>query len=114
MGGRCFKSVEEIVTDEKPSLSTFLSMSREPLLCIVAVSDLVVASKLKIDFIQRQQSDRYNYYSQMAVHGYLVRSQDGNFDKVASAYWLTRADLSIASESLLLGAQDQALRTRAE
>jgi len=41
---------------------------------------------------------------------YFVRSQDRN---MASVYWLTKGDLLIESEGLLMASQDQALHTRA-
>jgi len=63
-----------------------LSVKKESLFCAVAASGLVVASESKRDFTQRQQSERYDHYSQKALHGYFVRSQDRNVDKVASVY----------------------------
>jgi len=38
MGGRGLISVEDVVTEEKCSLSTYLSKSKEPLLCAVRFS----------------------------------------------------------------------------
>jgi len=52
MGGRGLKSVEDVVNEEKCSLSYYLSRSQEPFLKAVAASGLVVASELKRDFVQ--------------------------------------------------------------
>ena len=70
-------------------------------------------SETKKDFIQHKQLERFTCYSEKALHGYVVRSRDGNFDKMASVFWLTKGDLSIETEGFLLVAQDQAHRMRA-
>ena len=105
--------IEDVVQEDKCSFFHCFLESTESLLKAVSNSGLIETSETKCEFVKCKQAERWTGYSQKALYGYFVRSQDKNVDELASLYWLIKGDLTFETEGLLMAAQDQALTTRA-
>ena len=88
------KSKPPISIDKSPFVSqyTLATLSKFPSWhCCVLLQHQVKLWHLRILFSISSLSDT----TTIPLHGHLATSQEGNLDKVASVYWLTKGDLSI-------------------
>ena len=113
MGGRGLRSVEDVVCEEKCSLSCYVQTSDDALIIEVKKARLLCESQSVKEFRSAKLDQRLEQYLAKPLHGYYERTCNTNWDRSTTFYWLNKGDLSIESEGFLLAAQEQSLPTRA-
>ena len=114
-GGRGLQSIEEVITREENALTTYFKEGTKPMISRLATL-MTKEGILKGDIIDKEkdkmhkESIRLDKWTAKVMHGQYRRQ----IITIADPYsweWLKQQDLKKETESLIIAAQDQAVRT---
>lgn len=109
-GGRGLLNIEDTVEQAKVSLDNYVESSLEEFLVAARnVSDRGEVEDVKI-FKERKKGERSRKWREKPLYGQFIRQTD-EFSKEERWLWLKEGSLKRETESLILAAQEQAIRT---
>ena len=113
-GGRGLLSVEDTVTLAKLGLQGYVKMSDERFISAARgtdeVTDWEAAIESKNDFKKRKKHERQNNWKAKTLHGQFIRQTENLADE-QQWMWLKDGTLKRETETLIMAAQEQAIRT---
>ena len=109
-GGRGLLGVEDTVNIAKVSLKRYVNNSTERLLSSLRIIEDDAFIESEADAKKRKRTERKENWKEMTLHGQFLRQTDdiGGEDRWL---WLKQGNLKRETESLILAAQEQAIRT---
>ena len=112
-GGKGLLSVEQVIREDECGLKEYvdLKQTEDSLLRCVANEGVISATETKSEYRQRMGSKRKNWKNKI-MHGQFLRQTEDQIDQKESVRWIAEGYMKKATESLLMAAQEQALRTR--
>jgi len=113
-GGKGLLEVEQTVREEERALQDYMNIRQDEdrLLKMVVKEHLLKATDSKDEYRQRTNEKRLREWREKRLHGHFHRQTKDIIDKQESVRWLTDGLMKKGTESLLMAAQEQALRTR--
>ena len=109
-GGRGLISVEDCVNQAGILLETYVQSSEEKILKAVRRKGFETKKRLPVSFKERRRTENTQGWKEMALYGQFARqSEDLRNDETRT--WLKEGKLKRETESLIIAAQDQAIRT---
>ena len=112
MGGRGLITCEGCIRMEKNNLGCYVRNSFEPLIEGVKAAETTEYNDTvnKKEFKLRWMREKKELWKNKRMHGQFVIEMPETTDEKETWYWLREADLKIETETLLCGAQQQAIR----
>jgi len=109
-GGRGLMSVEDVVQYENHSLKQYTRVSETEIIRKVGMVMKVDSTQDSQECRNRQKENRLKNWKAKAMNGQHLRQTEENAAK-ETWQWMKRGSLKRETESLIIAAQDQALRT---
>ena len=113
VGGRGMQSVKQVMLEEQMKLAEYVQNSTEDALRDVWNEGLLAKQEAKAEMKHVKDEDRLESWKTKALHGKYPREIQDQVDEKETWRWLTNGHLNKQTESLIIAAQDQALRTNA-
>ena len=99
---------------EENNLAKFVKMSTESLIKGVKIANIVDCVEPKENAFQREVQNEYiSRWTGKRLYGQFVREMAESVDKDRTWEWMRKSNLKVETETLILAAQEQALRTNA-
>jgi hypothetical protein len=113
-GGKGLLQVEQVVREEECALGEYVSAMKAQDRLVEAVADehLTDTTETRESYRKRVVSQRMNNWREKKLHGQFQRQMEDLVDKQESVRWLVDGWMKKETESLLMAAQEQSLRTR--
>lgn len=113
-GGKGLLQIEQMVREEERSLEEYVKtrQKKDRLLQMVAKEHLFNTNESKAEYKQRVTEQRIQDWKAKRLHGQFHRQTADVVDEEESVRWITAGYMKKGTESLLMAAQEQSLRTR--
>lgn len=112
-GGRGLIQVRQTIEEEEKSLYEYINNSQEAALIQVREAGILKENQSKLEYREQTIQERRDKWHNKALHGQYIRDIDNKCEEKKTWAWLTLGELKKETESLIIAAQDQALRTNA-
>jgi Reverse transcriptase (RNA-dependent DNA polymerase) len=113
-GGKGLLQVEQVVREEECALGEYVRATKAQDMLVAAVVEehVLDAEESRASYRQRVVEERKHNWRNKKMHGQFLRQTEDLVDQQESARWLVDGWMKKESESLLMAAQEQSLRTR--
>ena len=113
-GGKGLLGVEQVIREDECALKEYVELKKteDQLLKCVARENILSATETRKEYRQRTTADRQANWKNKIMHGQFLRQTEEQIDQKESDRWIVDGHMKKATESLLMAAQEQALRTR--
>lgn len=113
-GGKGLLQIEQVVREEECALAEYVrnKQGEDRLLRMVLKERILEAEETKSEYKQRVTEKRMRDWRAKTFHGQFNRRTADLVDAEQSVRWITDGHLKKHTESLLMAAQEQSLRTR--
>ena len=113
-GGKGMLQIEQVVREEECALAEYVKAKQgeDRLLRMVVKERLLEAVETKAEYKQRVTERRMNDWKAKTFHCQFQRKTADLVDPEESVRWITDGHMKKHTESLLMAAQEQSLRTR--
>ena len=112
-GGKGLLQIEQVIREEECAVSDYIKETQSDWLMKVASREHVLeTAETMASYRQRVKEQRKLNWRSKKLHGQFVRQTESFIDEDESNQWLIDGYMKKETESLLMAAQEQSLRTR--
>jgi hypothetical protein len=112
-GGKGLLQIEQVVHEEECALGEYMKKAKEDwLIRIVTKEQILETTETKSSYRDRVTQNRMQRWRNKKLHGQFLQQAEQIIDEEESMRWLEDGYLKKETESLLMAAQERALRTR--
>jgi hypothetical protein len=113
LGGKGLLQVEQVVREEECAMAEYIrERQADWLIKCVARERVLETEETKGAYRQRVEEQRMQQWKGKRMHGQFLRETEDLVDEEENTKWLEDGNLKKETESLIMAAQEQSLRTR--
>ena len=112
-GGRGLLQIRQTVEEEKRALNDYIKNSTEHVLKAFSDEELLKVNESKSEYHKKELKNCQEQWQSKPLHGQYLQDIKDKTDNYITWSWLKNGEIKKETESFLIAAQDQALRTNA-